>query len=59
MAMGARDIGFNYLSFIYGRILFAQSLQTECFKSFSFRGNPRPGPPFVTNINFSFYATQR
>ena len=27
MTMNARDIGFNYLSFIYGRVLFAESFQ--------------------------------
>ena len=27
MTMSARDIGFNYLSFIYGRISLVESLQ--------------------------------
>jgi len=42
ITMNARDISFNYLSFIHGLILFVESLQAEYFKSFTSYGISRP-----------------
>lgn len=56
--MSTRDISCNCLSLIYGLKLFAESLQTEYFKSFSFGRNPKPGPPSA-NVTFSSCGTER